>query len=151
MAGKSNPMKRATHALKLVSALALLCLPACTAEVPASPTYTNDVRPILMAHCVRCHGGNNDTLVTMPVYGVDQAPLRCYLQRYEDAGDCTMASTCKHGAGYCGMQMGGPSLIVTYINATVETHLRMPPPPSDPLTDWEKEVLTRWSTANPAQ
>ena len=38
----------------------------CSPEVPANPTYTNDVKAILDAHCVRCHGAN-DTLVSMPV------------------------------------------------------------------------------------
>lgn len=132
--------------MKVVSVFALLMLPSCTAEVPASPTYATDVRPILMAHCVRCHGSNNDTLVAMPVYGHDQPPIQCYLQRYEDAGDCTTAATCRRGAGYC----ASSGLIVAYINATVESGKRMPPPPSDPLSDWEKEVLTRWSTAKPA-
>ena len=41
---------------------------ACTPEVPANPTYTNDVQPIFIAHCVRCHGAG-DMLNAMLVNG----------------------------------------------------------------------------------
>jgi len=57
MGGESDSMTRAK-----ITAFALLLAAAgagCTiypAE-PASPTYAKDVRPILAAHCTRCHGG----------------------------------------------------------------------------------------------
>ena len=50
-------MNRMSTMLVLVSALALGAgLAACGAEVPESPTYFDDVAPILHANCVRCHG-----------------------------------------------------------------------------------------------
>ena len=49
---------RIVLALPLAIALAASNL-GCSPEVPATPTYTNDVRPILMAHCVRCHGADD--------------------------------------------------------------------------------------------
>src|SRR5215510_8560748 len=116
---------------------------ACTLAVPANPTYDNDVRPIFVAHCVRCHG-SDDMLHAMLVNGRSQPPGFCYLQRYEDEGDCSMPTDpslgCKMGAGntlLCTTQ------IVSKINRADE--LRMPPPPSDPLTDWEKDVMNRWA------
>lgn len=33
----------------------LLLLAACAPEVPAEPTWIDDVRPILAANCIRCH------------------------------------------------------------------------------------------------
>ncbi len=111
---------------------------ACTPEVPANPTYTNDVQPILIAHCVRCHGAGG-TLNAMLVNGALQAPRACYLQRYETTGDCsTTPIDCQMGAGsmYCAPMIPGR------INRTDAS--RMPPPPSDPLTDWEKDVINRW-------
>src|SRR5204863_5174623 len=66
----------------------------CTPEVPANPTYTKDVKAILDAHCVRCHG-QNDMLNSMFVGASDHPPRTCYLQKYEDAGDCTTAATCQ--------------------------------------------------------
>ena len=119
------------------------------------PTYTNDVRPILMAHCVRCHGAGG-TLNTNPdvTSVVLPAPRQCYLQRFEDEGDCTDRNdltACRRGAGYCGTLNGTVSLITERVLSSPETGLIMPPPPAEPLNDWEKEVLTRWSTATPAQ
>jgi len=131
-----------------VAALTLGCAP----EVPANPTYTNDVAAILDAHCVRCHGAN-DTLVSMPVGGRDHPPNTCYLQRFENAGDCTdvAAPACLKGAGFCGTESGGaPSLIVSYVTFPVDNRLHMPPLPSESLNDWEQKVLERWSSPNPA-
>jgi len=52
-------MNRRSGMLAFAAALALTALSACSPEVPAHPTYTNDVAPILDAHCVRCHGAND--------------------------------------------------------------------------------------------
>jgi hypothetical protein len=126
---------------------ALLALAACEPEVPAAPTYSKDVKPILDAHCVRCHGAN-DTLNPDPTGRFPlKAPLFCYLQRYEDE-NCP-GSDCKRGAGYCA-STASTNLIVTEINTPDGEQLRMPPLPADRLNDWEMEVLTRWSGDNPA-
>jgi hypothetical protein len=139
-------MNRRSGLLAFVAALALSALSACSPEVPAAPTYTKDVAPILNAHCVRCHGAN-DTLnmFPFPVYGSVQAPVKCYLQRYEDEGDCVTvgSTTCKTGAATCA------PLVVNYVNQPVGSTLHMPPPPSDPLNDWEKDVLTNWLAMTP--
>jgi len=121
---------------------------ACTPAVPAKPTYDNDVRPIFVAHCVRCHGAD-DMLHAMVVNGILRPPRACYLQRYETTGDCTTTpidpAVCKNGAGseVC------RGLIPSYIRGMGT--VPMPPPPSDPLTDWEIEVITRWTAAGAPQ
>ena len=113
----------------------------CAPDVPANPTYTNDVAAILDAHCVRCHGAN-DMLNAMFVFNAVQPPTTCYLQRYEDEGDCSVAGgTCKAGAGNAAC---APA-IATYIDADRSTRPAMPPLPSEPLNDWEKDVLKRWA------
>ena len=116
-----------------VAALTLGCAP----EVPANPTYNNHVAAIFDAHCVRCHGAN-DTLNIVPPSVT--APMQCFLQRYEDTGDCTAAATCMMGAGaaLC------TSLAASYISLPKDALLRMPPAPSEPLNDWEKQVITTW-------
>jgi hypothetical protein len=133
--------------------LALAAL-ACSPEVPANPTYTNDVGPILMAHCVRCHGANNMLNTNPDVKGPLLQPRQCWLQRYGDEGDCTdrnNLAVCFSGAGYCGtMVNGGDSLIVQRITLPAGVTTAMPPLPADRLNDWEMQVLRRWSTANPA-
>jgi hypothetical protein len=125
---------------------AVLGLAACAPEVPAAPTYTKDVQPILAAHCVRCHGAN-DMLNANPdaKNPLKTMPLLCYFQRFEEEGDCATAAstTCKHGAGYCA------SMIPTRILLPEGNASFMPPAPSAPLNDWEQDVLTRWA-ANPA-
>jgi hypothetical protein len=121
-------------------------------EVPANPTYTTDVAPILNLHCIGCHGVG-DMLHTMLVNGYPNSPSTCYLQRYEDEGSCTDPSSadCKRGAGYCGTLMGTASLITAMINMPNDSSERMPPAPADPLSDFEKAVINRWSTTSPLQ
>jgi hypothetical protein len=123
-----------------------------TPDIPANPTYTKDVKPILDANCIRCHG-TGDMLHLMIVNGYPNSPSICYLQRYEDEGDCTDPNNpaCKHGAKFCGTRMGADSLITSMINLPNDSTSRMPPPEADPLTDREKEIINRWSTASPAQ
>jgi hypothetical protein len=125
------------------AALALLSPAACTPPVPATPTYTNDVQPILAAHCVRCHGAGG-TLNAIPgIPTTLPAPAICYLQQYDnDPPDCPVAATCKHGAAYCA------PMFETYIDFPNDTPNRMPPNPSD-LSDWEKDVLRRWGRTSP--
>ena len=139
-------MKRRSGLLAFAATLAVSALSACSPEVPAAPTFSKDVGPILMAHCVRCHGANDMlNMFPVPVYGAVQAPVKCYLQRYDDEGDCTTAgsTTCKAGAASCA------GLIIAYTNAPVGSTLHMPPPPSDPLNDWERDVLARWFATSP--
>lgn len=121
-------------------------------EVPANPTYTNDVAPILNANCIRCHG-DGDVLHEMVINGYPNTPSICYLQRFEDEGDCTDPNGmyCKHGAGYCGTRMPDTSLITFMIGMPDSSAGRMPPPPADPLSDFEKAVINRWSTTSPAR
>jgi hypothetical protein len=126
--------------------LALLWLPACAPEVPAAPTYATDVHPILMAHCVRCHGAG-DSLNANPdaPNPTIRQPQQCYLQRFGDEGDCTTAgsTTCKRGAGNATCV----SMIPLRISLAESSSLVMPPVAAAALNDWEKDVLTRWAAA----
>jgi hypothetical protein len=130
----------------LMVAAVLLLAAACTPEVPAAPTYAKDVQPILEAHCVRCHGAN-DMLNAVPgaPHPARPQPQLCYFQRLGDEGDCTAdPANCKRGAG--NPQCAG--MLKTRITAPEDNDLRMPPAPSDPLNDWEQDVLIKWG-ANP--
>jgi hypothetical protein len=35
-------------------------------------------------------------------------------------------------------------MIQSYITLPADSLMRMPPPPSEPLNDWEKDVILRW-------
>ena len=117
----------------------------CGSDMPAVPANN---------HCIRCHG-LGDMLNTMIVNGYPNSPSTCYLQRYEDEGDCVdpNSTTCKRGAGYCGTfnTTAMDSLITSMINMSNDSSSRMPPPPADPLSDFEKAVINRWSTTSPLQ
>jgi hypothetical protein len=129
---------------------------ACTlypAE-PSAPTFTSDVRPILMAHCVRCHGAN-DMLANEIIDGAVAGgpPLTCYLDSLDDRGDCSSVDggppdrrLCKRGAGHCAARdpTSDLSLFDFYVFRAAGTADRMPPPPAAPLNEWEMNTLQRW-------
>jgi hypothetical protein len=118
----------------------------CSPEVPSAPTYTKDVQPILAAHCVRCHSADF-TPVLDPISGTEKTPGLCHLDSFDDTGDCSAAGVaakqCRFGAKSCAGMF--QALITTEVDSR-----RMPKPPSDPLNEWEIDVLDRW-TANPLQ
>jgi len=136
-------MNRRSGMLAFAAALALTALSACSPEVPAAPTYTKDVAPILNAHCVRCHGaGGTLNMYPFPVEGSPMKPMTCYLQRYDD--DCSAGpNACLAGAKTCA------TLAVGYVNLPVGVMHHMPPAPSDSLNDWEKDVLANWVKTSP--
>jgi hypothetical protein len=131
-------MSKVLFAVPLAFALAAAS-GGCAPDVPANPTYTKDVAPILDAHCVRCHGAD-DMLHTMMINGYPNSPSYCYLHRWESEGDCTnpLGPDCKNGVS---SMLCGP-MIPGYLNLAPES--RMPPPPSEPLNDWETDVITHW-------
>lgn len=129
---------------------------ACTSypSEPTAPTFTKDVHPIFMAHCVRCHGAQ-DMLVNETLDGVvvSGRPLACYLDSLENRGDCSSVDggppdrlLCKFGAGYCAVRdaTSGRSLIDVYLFDFSQDNGGMPPLPAAPLNEWENNVVRRW-------
>ncbi len=101
-----------------ILAAGLLGALGCTPEVPAAPTWSADVRPILLANCVRCHGEE-------PSGG---APTAFRLDRYEDSdarGARTMARYLAHRAGDLGQM----------------------PPNGPALSDRQRDILKKWWAA----
>ena len=139
-------MSKTTLALPFALALVVAAL-GCSPEVPAVPTYTKDVQPILAAHCARCHSADF-TPVRDPISGTDKVPRLCHLHSFEDTGDCSAAGmasgACRFGAKTCA------AMFQSYITEATPDIMRMPKPPSDRLNDWEIDVLKRWA-ANPLQ
>jgi len=141
-----------TTAIAFVLAAAAADCTTYPAE-PASPTFANDVQPIFMAHCVRCHGAN-DMLANETLDGVVASgrPLSCYLDRLENRGDCSPVDggppdrlLCKLGAGACAVRdASGTSLIDAYLFNFSQDSGGMPPLPAAPLNAWEKNVVRRW-------
>jgi mono/diheme cytochrome c family protein len=102
-----------------------LGLAACGGDVPAHPTYFDDVQPILLANCVRCHGAAPS----------DPKIAKFRLDRYvkDDATTFDAWDYAQGGAG------GDAPMI------RVAVDLQAPAmPPDYELTDRQREILTRW-------
>ena len=129
----------------LVLLAAALALSACMPDKPLMPSFATDVRPILMAHCARCHGAGgtlqgdpgNYPLGNPPEGYLPGAPPRPYLDIFADEGDCvipdggTLPASCKVGA-------------LSYAPILENYFASMPPPPAAKLNDWEMDVVRRW-------
>lgn len=124
------------HGLVLVTVLAgatLVGAAGCLNAVPDRPTYERDIKPLMEAHCIRCHGAGG-TLNTDPdiskINGVQQ-PTN---------SDFTSLQGSNGHAGL--MTYTGPAEGI--LESSVK-NMPMPPPPSDPLTSWERELLFTWA------
>jgi len=99
----------------------------CGAAVPANPTWEDDIRPLLVARCVRCHspgGGDPGYLGGAPGVSFDYAT-------YDAASAAGVVTFMK-----------GSDLLP---GATADTRSgKMPPPPAARLADWQIETLDRW-------
>ncbi len=116
--------------------LTLSCLVACGPEAPVSPSFQQDVLPIMAANCVRCHG--------FPAIG--GAPPEFRLDSF---GDVTV--TDGEPAVGCGSVEVGTQLVIcgsaTYA-PLIPARLRgedRPMPPRFPLDEYERETLENWA------
>jgi hypothetical protein len=108
--------------------LLLLAGAACAPEVPAEPTWVDDVRPILAANCIRCHS---------PPY-IGGVPQYFRLDMYED--DLAIDPVFDEpvwGAAHVSDQNAFNDVLVT----------RVTMPPRFPLTDRQTDVLIAWGEA----
>jgi len=130
-------------------------------SAPAMPAYDTDVRPILMVHCVRCHGAGGMQNVALEPTGPN-APvlasirdtaseleiLHGFFDQYGQTGDCTadqngqVPADCKYGAFTYGPEM--PSLI----KPGLKPDQQMPPPPAPVLDDWAIQTISNWVNNN---
>jgi hypothetical protein len=120
----------------LVSAGALA---GCGEEpVPLNPSYSVDIKPLMGARCIRCHGAggtlNVDPDSLLKGKTVPKAPNLADFTKLEDTP-------------------GGPKGLLSFTSAvpggdaTMMLFVRtgpMPPPPAPHLTEREFEMLERW-------
>ena len=103
-----------------------LALAACSSpEAPSNPSWTMDVRPILVANCVRCHG--------YPATG--GAPGSFRLDRYEN----TVTDD--------GQVILGAGAVASFIKTRV---LDGSMPPQFPMPDWQVDTLVNWALLKPS-
>ncbi len=124
----------------------MLTLGACApADPPVKPSFATDVLPVMEAHCTRCHGDNGslnpDPQVINPTFRT--APTDGYFTQYDDKTGCPTL----RAPGPAGCQ-GAKALGLTTMKVYIHTDaLRMPPRPSDPLSEWDLKLLDNWIAA----
>ncbi len=103
--------------------LLVLLLAACAPDVPAEPSFQQDIQPILAANCIRCHG--------TPVKG---APSYFRLDMFEDVEVIDA-----NGVGL--ITIAGAKSQASRIAARAAAGEM---PPRFPLDDWQIEMLANW-------
>jgi hypothetical protein len=130
----SGVMKTKVTVLTLLAGLALA---GCGEEpAPLFPSYQHDVKPLMKARCIRCHGANG-TLNLDPdsakVSGT-QAPIDGDFTQLEDNGTI-------HGLLF--YTKNGPTpLGLTKMGLYLP---QMPPSPAPELTDREFQIINTWA------
>jgi hypothetical protein len=131
----------------VVALFGLAALAGCgEAAVPEVVSYAQDIKPLMTARCIRCHGAggklNKDPDID-PAFVKDAMGKDTPMQ-----GDFTglgpgpasniglMVYTGNPGINLMKAWLDPPSPMVP--------NIRMPPPPAPPLTDREHEMLLKW-------
>jgi mono/diheme cytochrome c family protein len=121
-------------------------LAGCGEEpIPASVSYERDIKPLMQARCIRCHGagGMPNKEPGLPAWFVGNIG-----DTPKASSDLTTFESTKRNSGLFKLYidpraanpMGTPpSPAVPYL---------MPPPPAPPLTTREHDMLLKWA-ANP--
>src|SRR5260221_1559237 len=105
--------------MRPASALLLLALAAANPARAAAPDFDKDVKPILSAHCVRCHGGER---------------TRAELDARGKAG------LLKGGEGGAAVVPGAPEKSLLWIHVAADKM----PPGKGKLTAAQKTLLREW-------
>ncbi len=117
----------------------ILLASGCAASAPSDPTWIDDVQPILVANCVRCHGV--PTAGGAPEVGTN--PLAFRLDKYGSTPLITPISIDTPSGPMMVTDIPGAALSNANIVSRAVTAGDMPP--SIPLTDAEKKTLENWS------
>ena len=124
---------------------------------PTDPAYDLVVRPVLVAHCARCHGAGGTLNVpteptgpgapTIPsVAGLESTfvAYNLYVTQFDDT-NCMPDSSgnipadCKKGAA------GYAQIIASSVAPSAMPPVSMPPAPAPRLNDWEVGILQNWA------
>jgi hypothetical protein len=125
-------MKR-TRGTLLIAALLGAGTAACGPITPVNPTWKDDIRPLIVSRCLRCHDGstNGDVQVTGSTAG----------QAFNFSAPEDLPSPLPPGL------MLLQSMGVKAVKGELKPLRRMPPPPNEALEDWQIEILELWATS----
>lgn len=118
--------------MKTRAYLSIAVLTACAPDVPREPTFVDDVQPIVMGNCMRCHGNPQ----------VGGTPTTFRLDIYQDAQDGQVTAEGKKRL------VRGAGTMAEFMAARVVLS-DAPMPPLFSLTERQKEVLTQWFATTP--
>ena len=128
-----------THVLVLGFVLGSLGALGCGENpVPARPTYSRDIAPLMTAHCVRCHGAGGTLNLDPDSTQYDAMDKRATYEKAPNNGYLTQLADTAPG------KLGLMSYATTARPLMDAALPYMPPPPAPPLTDYEHETLIRW-------
>jgi cytochrome c553 len=117
-----------------IAGLGLSAMVSACAGAPEHPTWDDDVRPLMVARCIRCHSepGQVDPLSAktgLSMLDQPAAPSFDYVY-FSDL----VASPAKSFVASLPEFIRGKS-----------PYTRMPPPPAAALEDWELQTLVNWT------
>jgi hypothetical protein len=117
-----------TRAFATFAVLAALTLGAtgCLPDPEEGPTWSGEIRPMLIAHCGRCHDGS--------MFSEDPEGRPGSMSNFIPEA----AST-----GVVGMAL---TRLDPALNPLLKAQpiLRMPPSPAEPLKEWQIDMLKEW-------
>ena len=115
----------------LIAGLGLSATLSGCAAAPEHPTWDDDVRPLMVARCLRCHGetGAVDPLSAKMNTRLASVGLRLDYPYFSDVPDTLLPKLKMLGA---------------YARGEAPNLPRMPPPPAAALEDWEIQMLDNW-------
>ena len=132
--------RRGLWAMAMMMAIALGG--GCDPEVPAEPTWAEDVRPILLANCGSCHSFPPTRSAPGPTSAGDGLRLDVYEDTILDEG------TEFRGSDVSGRVVPGAAAVSDRIVARAVELETMPPPLAGgkkrPLSSRQQEILLRW-------
>jgi hypothetical protein len=112
------------------------------ASVPEHPAYDLEVRPLLMAHCGRCHGAGGNLNVAREPTGPDAAVLPSIADTVAGGGFVLPYVTRFDTDTGAGLYAGR---ISDTTHEAADGVKAMPPPPASRLDDWALGVLANWA------
>lgn len=119
-------MTTARKLMLLAGGLAAVALSGCGETVPEHPSWVADVRPIMVARCVRCHDatlGESDPLSRMGARAVGNFSYASFSDFTDaDKNDIMMSDT----------------------RIESSSQLVMPPLPAAPLATWQIDTIKNW-------
>jgi mono/diheme cytochrome c family protein len=132
------------HGLLIVTMLAGAALSGAAGcgenPIPDRPTYERDIKPLMEANCIRCHGAGG-------MLNADPDIMKIQNSMAPTMSDFTQLNDVNGKFGLLHYTAANPQGGVALMQAFLGM---MPPPPSDRLAPWEHDLLIKWVN-NPSQ